>query len=159
MGYANLRCVWVIGCPGELRPLEDEKDPRNATELSTSNVYAEAYRELFPGAEVPEAVGVSCCAQFSATRAKIQERPKSDYVRYLEWLKSTDLDDATSGRVFEYSWHSKHAVISAAVAGHLANLDSSSDFRETSRSLSRSADLLLRAVRSLRSRLSQPWIL
>ncbi|KAF1814680.1 hypothetical protein P152DRAFT_393442 [Eremomyces bilateralis CBS 781.70] len=104
-GYTNLRCVWVIGCPGEFHPLDDEKTLGTTAEISTGQVYANAFRELFPGEEVPELVGVSCCAQFSATREKIRERPKSDYVRYLDWVNSTDLEDYQSGRVLEYSWH------------------------------------------------------
>jgi hypothetical protein len=50
-------------------------------------------------------VGVSCCAQFAATREKIRERTKEQYEKYRDWIMETDLGDAISGRVFEYSWH------------------------------------------------------
>lgn len=56
--------------------------------------------------EVPDVVGASCCAQFAVSRDKVLERPRSDYVRFRKWLIDTELDDAISGRVFEYSWHS-----------------------------------------------------
>jgi hypothetical protein len=62
---------------------------------------------LFPGKAVPEAVGVSCCAQFAVTGDKVRQRPKSDYEVYRRWLMETDLPDDISGRVMEYSWHSK----------------------------------------------------
>lgn len=63
--------------------------------------------ELFPGQPVPQEIGVSCCAQFSVTREKVLERPKSDYEHYRQWLLRTPLKDALSGRVMEYSWHSE----------------------------------------------------
>ena len=81
------------------------KDP--ADSKTAGRVYKEAFEKLFPGETVPTVVGVSCCAQFGATRETIQRRPRQDYVGFREWLLSTELDDATSGRVFEYSWHGK----------------------------------------------------
>ncbi|MCJ1305876.1 hypothetical protein MMC08_008693 [Hypocenomyce scalaris] len=97
-GYVNLRCVWVIGCPGEMHPL-------SSNTKGTEVYYAEAFKELFPNTAVPEAVGVSCCAQFAVTSSKILERPKADYVRYRKWLVNTPLEDYDSGRIMEYSWH------------------------------------------------------
>jgi hypothetical protein len=69
--------------------------------------YKKAFEQLFPGEKVPSVVGVSCCAQFAATRDKIRERSKEQYQKYRDWIMATDLGDAISGRVFEYSWHSK----------------------------------------------------
>lgn len=37
----------------------------------------------------------------------MQERPKSEYERIRDWLLETELADQISGRVLEYSWHSK----------------------------------------------------
>jgi Protein of unknown function (DUF3431) len=37
----------------------------------------------------------------------VQERPKSEYERIRDWLLETELADQISGRVLEYSWHSK----------------------------------------------------
>ena len=104
-GYVNLRCAWVIGCPGEIHINETDEFFR------TSIVFRDAYSELFPEmvreGKIPEVVGVTCCAQFAVSAAKVRERPRSDYERYRNWLLRTPLDDATSGRVLEYSWHSK----------------------------------------------------
>ncbi|KAL5340644.1 hypothetical protein BJX70DRAFT_360806 [Aspergillus crustosus] len=100
-GYVNLRCVWVLGCPGEIHPLSDTH--REA--VHAGEYFKHGFMELFPGEEIPEAVGVSCCAQFGVTSWKIRERPKSDYVRYRKWLLETDLTDDLSGRIMEYTWH------------------------------------------------------
>ncbi|KAH0365600.1 hypothetical protein KCU65_g5971, partial [Aureobasidium melanogenum] len=103
-GYVNLRCVWTLGCPTEIRPLEH---PANeiTSETSASQVYAAAFQELFPGIPIPESIGVSCCAQFAVTRETILRRPREDYEKYRRWLLETGLEDGLSGRVLEYSWH------------------------------------------------------
>lgn len=112
-GYVNLRCVWTIGCPAEHHPIKEyeavlgelaETLPRDSR---TGSVFKEAFEVLFPGKAVPEAVGVSCCAQFAVTGDKVRQRPKSDYEAYRRWLMETELPDDISGRVMEYSWHSK----------------------------------------------------
>ncbi|KAF2456483.1 hypothetical protein BDY21DRAFT_287988 [Lineolata rhizophorae] len=102
-GYVNLRCVWVLGCPSEIKPIQEAGHHRE--QVHAGDVYAEAFGELFPGKPVPDVVGVSCCAQFAASRAKILERPKSDYEHYRNWLLNSPLEDAISGRILEYSWH------------------------------------------------------
>lgn len=104
-GYVNIRCAWSLGCPSEIKPLAEEGEHREA--VHAGGDYKKAFEKLFPGKEVPAAVGVSCCAQFAATRDKIRERKKEEYERYRQWIMDTHLDDAISGRVFEYSWHSK----------------------------------------------------
>ncbi|KAI0149139.1 hypothetical protein BJ166DRAFT_57333 [Pestalotiopsis sp. NC0098] len=103
-GYVNLRCVWVIGCPAEIRPVEDEANRDDAHPM-TKDIYKQAFDELLPDLPMPEVVGVSCCSQFAVTRETIQSRPQSDYVRYRQWLLETSLDDGRSGRVLEFSWH------------------------------------------------------
>lgn len=106
-GYINLRCVWTLGCPSELKlteiPAEVPEDPKSAK--STEIAYPAAFKALFPGEDLPDVVGVACCAQFALTRDKIRERPISDYHRYRNWLMETSLADHVSGRVLEYSWH------------------------------------------------------
>jgi len=67
-----------------------------------------AWTFLFPNTTVPHIIAAPCCAQFAASKCQILSRGKEDYERYLDWLysdASADLDDATSGRVFEYLWH------------------------------------------------------
>jgi hypothetical protein len=104
-GYVNIRCAWALGCPNEIKPLEEEGEHRAA--IHAGGNYKENFELLFPELKVPEKVGVSCCAQFAATKEKIKERKKEDYVRYREWLLKTELEDDISGRILEYSWHSK----------------------------------------------------
>jgi hypothetical protein len=107
-GYVNIRCAWSLGCPHEIKPLEEEGEHREA--VHAGGDYKQAFEYLFPGTPVPESIGVSCCAQFAATREKIREREKRDYIRYRDWIMETSLDDSISGRVFEYSWHSKTSM-------------------------------------------------
>ena len=104
-GYANLRCVWTLGCPDEIHPMQENHRPPNDQAGRTQVAYAAAFEQLFPGIAVPETVGVGCCAQFAASRATIQTHPKSDYEHYRDWLMGTELEDGISGRIMEYSWH------------------------------------------------------
>ncbi|KAK2763215.1 hypothetical protein FQN54_009851 [Arachnomyces sp. PD_36] len=100
-GYVNARCAWTLGCPSEIKPFQDT----HRQDVHVGEYYKNGFMELFPGAKVPEAVGVSCCAQFGVTRSKVRERPRSEYERYREWLLETPLADDLSGRIMEYSWH------------------------------------------------------
>ncbi|TRX87772.1 hypothetical protein FHL15_011329 [Xylaria flabelliformis] len=104
-GYVNLRCVWVIGCPGEIRPAIDETKKDEAEKIQAKHIYKEAFEELLPEVPLPELVAVSCCSQFGVTRETLRSRPREDYIRYREWLLATPLDDALNGRVFEFAWH------------------------------------------------------
>ena len=104
-GYVNIRCAWSLGCPAEIKPLAEEGEHREA--VHAGGDYKKAFQVLFPGIDVPREVGVSCCAQFAATGEKIRERKKEEYVRYRKWLMDSELEDSISGRVLEYSWHSK----------------------------------------------------
>ncbi|KAI4936661.1 hypothetical protein J4E86_011278 [Alternaria arbusti] len=54
-GYLNLRCVWVLGCPNEIRPFEDAKDPARPAPHA-GQFYKQAFEELFPGRDVPRAI-------------------------------------------------------------------------------------------------------
>jgi hypothetical protein len=107
-GYVNIRCAWSLGCPAEIKPLAEEGEHREA--VHAGGDYKKAFQALFPGKEVPKEVGVSCCAQFAATREKIRERKKEEYITYRDWIIDSPLADSISGRVFEYSWHSKSEV-------------------------------------------------
>ncbi|KAL5395692.1 hypothetical protein PMIN06_003583 [Paraphaeosphaeria minitans] len=102
-GYVNIRCAWSMGCPDEIKPFAEEGEHR--AQVHAGGDYKKAFHVLFPGLDVPKSVGVSCCAQFAATKEKVRERKKSDYLRYRKWLVETDLEDAISGRIMEYSWH------------------------------------------------------
>ncbi len=104
-GYVNIRCAWLLGCPAEIKPFDEEGEHREA--VHAGGDYKQAFEHLFPDMKVPRNVGVSCCAQFAATKEKIRERKKEEYIKYRNWLMATKLGDSISGRVFEYSWHSK----------------------------------------------------
>ncbi|KAJ4141646.1 hypothetical protein NW768_000862 [Fusarium equiseti] len=105
VGYANLRCVWVLGCPAEIRPIKDEAPAKEGEPVHARHVYKAAFQELFPSLEIPEEVGVTCCSQFAVRRETIRQRPRAEYVRFREWLIVSALGDDLSGRVLEYSWH------------------------------------------------------
>ena len=105
-GYVNLRCVWTLGCPVEIHPLSDgHRDDVHAGEY-----FLNAFKELFPSYPVPEEIGTSCCAQLGVNRTVVLSRPKSDYEHFRDWLAATTLTDDLSGRIMEYSWHSKRLV-------------------------------------------------
>ena len=100
-GYVNLRCNGNVGCPDEIQPFRDPREEHRTAE----HAIADAWGELFGNASMPETIATPCCAQFVVSRNQVLKRPLADYQRYLDWLISTPLDDATSGRVFEYLWH------------------------------------------------------
>ncbi|KAF1962208.1 hypothetical protein CC80DRAFT_487725 [Byssothecium circinans] len=102
-GYVNIRCAWSLGCPAEIKPYAEEGEHRE--NVHAGGDYKRAFQALFPGKEVPREVGVSCCAQFAATKERVLERKREEYVRWREWLIGTELKDSISGRVLEYSWH------------------------------------------------------
>ncbi|OAA74545.1 hypothetical protein LEL_08126 [Akanthomyces lecanii RCEF 1005] len=105
-GYVNLRCAWVLGCPVEIRPLADAQAAPDANGIPhAKHIYAQAFADLFPGVALPSEVGVPCCSQFGVTRETVRARPRDDYVRFREWLLASEMQDAISGRVFEYGWH------------------------------------------------------
>ncbi len=100
-GYVNLRCVWALGCPSEMRL----DQPPTDSSLTTEAAYPQAFQELFPGRALPLVVGVGCCAQFAVSGARIRDTSLSQYEHYRRWLLETSLEDHISGRVLEYSWH------------------------------------------------------
>ncbi|KAI4869223.1 hypothetical protein F4820DRAFT_45227 [Hypoxylon rubiginosum] len=107
-GYVNLRCVWAIGCPAEIHPVEDEDDEeeqRDKSDITTKSIFRRAFQELLPEVPVPAVVAVSCCSQFGVTRATIKRHPRERYLRFRNWLLETSLDDSLSGRVMEFLWH------------------------------------------------------
>lgn len=98
-GYTNLRCDWSPGCPDEVQPF------RQLAGRTTEIAFAGAWIRIFNNTNIPEIVGAPCCAQFAVTKKQVLARPLSDYQHYHDWLMETELDDETSGRVFEYLWH------------------------------------------------------
>jgi hypothetical protein len=104
VGYFNSRCHEEPGCPDWLhldRP-ESELDPGRKME---ERYFTPAiWKELHPEAPIPYAISQPCCAQFMVSRERIRSHPRSEYLRYREWLITTSLTDEMSGRVMEYTW-------------------------------------------------------
>lgn len=90
-----------------MHPAKDEHKSATNDIPTAKFIYRRAFEELFPGQEAPSEVGVPCCSQFGVTRETVRLRPKEEYVWFREWLLNTDIEDAISGRVFEYAWHSR----------------------------------------------------
>ena len=101
VGYTNMRCQLQPGCPREIFPRRSPPDPEKEAE----NAMVGAWRYMFPGVQVPHALGAPCCAQFAVSATQLRQRSKEEYVRYREWVLKTDLSDAVSGRVMEFLWH------------------------------------------------------
>lgn len=48
-GYVNMRCVWTVGCPAEIHPVQKRQLGMVAQSGAIpGDVYASAFRELFP---------------------------------------------------------------------------------------------------------------
>lgn len=103
-GYANLRCIWIPGCPDEIHPHREHPKVVDDCE-STEQALASVWPLFFAPQAVPSIIGTPCCAQFAVSRDQIRKRPLPEYVRYHDWLMKIDLSDEVSGRVFEYLWH------------------------------------------------------
>ena len=111
-GYANLRCVWTIGCPPDSISPHKRQQPfalqaidGAGNSVDYNELYKAVYEQLFPSEPVPEHVGAPCCAQFAVTANTILQRPVSEYEYFRKWLLETDLADEVSGRIMEYFWH------------------------------------------------------
>jgi hypothetical protein len=104
-GYVNLRCIQSPGCPGGLQPFRDPPGSDDDPLTETEDLMHEIWPILFPNEEMPRAFSVPCCAQFAVTRERVLARPKSDYIRWRDWLVKTDLLDVKSGGIMEYMWH------------------------------------------------------
>jgi hypothetical protein len=103
-GYVNARCHLDPGCPDWLHPdrppAEWDLIHKNEERFFTPHVW----RELHPDAPVPHAISQPCCAQFAVSGERIRSHPRSDYLRYRDWLLNTELEDGNSGRIMEYTW-------------------------------------------------------
>ncbi|KIW91936.1 uncharacterized protein Z519_06918 [Cladophialophora bantiana CBS 173.52] len=100
-GYVNMRCIHDPGCPAEIQVLRDKEDH------TAEHAMRDAWPYMFGDNQstIPEIIAQPCCSQFAVSRAQVMKRNKEDYQRYRQWLLDTPVDDATSGRVFEYLWH------------------------------------------------------
>lgn len=116
LGYMNLRCSWEPGCPDHIHPLQTQSDDTTSSDAATprpafnpykpeESVFATAWSQLFPPSiPVPGVLSQPCCAQFALSRDTILSKPLSLYISIRDWLLTTELPDAISGRVLEYIW-------------------------------------------------------
>lgn len=101
-GYVSLRCAHRPGCGSDA--INPQPDPGDGP-LGVDYRYASFWQEFFPEREVPEVVSAPCCAQFAVSKAAILSRHSTAYEQYRDRLWNSPVNDATSGRIFEYMWH------------------------------------------------------
>ncbi|KAJ5097030.1 hypothetical protein N7456_007751 [Penicillium angulare] len=105
-GYVNLRCTNRPGCPSTIfqaYPVTVDFDYQYLIDQ-----LPQIFNDLLgmDPSDVPSDIGHQCCAQFAVTKEKIQERPRSDYIRILEWIATTDMTDNYGiGWLIEKLWH------------------------------------------------------
>jgi len=103
-GYLNLRVDWGNGCPAWINTSVTLDSPNYTKQKSEEAHLSPFLKEIFPSDPVPEIFGAQCCSQFAATRQAIQSRPREVYQKQIDWILTTTLEDAVSGRVFEHMW-------------------------------------------------------
>jgi len=99
-GYFNLRCHLHPGCPDWISLNATSEDINKKEEV----VFAKVWDELHPGDDMPDTLAQPCCAQFAASRDRIQSIPLARWNHYRDWLLNTDLESSLSGRIWEYTW-------------------------------------------------------
>ncbi|KAF2089014.1 hypothetical protein K490DRAFT_18729, partial [Saccharata proteae CBS 121410] len=104
MGYMNTRCHHDPGCPDWIHLDRPDVDLEEKKKAGEEDFTIKVWRELFPGERAPPSLAQPCCAQFAVSRDRIRETPREKYVFWRLWLMNTELDDHSSGRVFEYLW-------------------------------------------------------
>ncbi|KAG0153450.1 hypothetical protein PDIDSM_2102 [Penicillium digitatum] len=97
-GYLNLRCASNPGCPFHVNPNNPTQAhiDKNDARANFPRICKEIFGE---DAYVPEQIGGICCAQFAVSRTHIRQRPKSDYVRMLNWMNEKSVP------LVETLWH------------------------------------------------------
>ncbi|CAI7640528.1 unnamed protein product [Penicillium palitans] len=107
MGYLNLRCTNDPGCPAHIHTNSPSQEDIDSNDARAN--FPRIYKDIFgEDAHVPDTIGGICCAQFAVSRARIQERPKSDYIRMSNWVDEKSIpfvDNYGVGWVFETLWH------------------------------------------------------
>lgn len=107
LGYVNLRCENNPGCPSHVNPHSPTQEDISKNDVRA--YFPRIYQDLFgEHVSVPDQIGGICCAQFAVSRARILQRPKSDYIRMLDWVNEKSLpfvDSYGVGWVFETLWH------------------------------------------------------
>ena len=104
LGYFNLRCHEEPGCPDWLHLDRPDSELDTFRKMEEKSFSLDVWHQLHPGVTPPHAISQPCCAQFAVSKDRIRQNPKSEYIRYRDWILSTSLEDIYSGRVMEYSW-------------------------------------------------------
>lgn len=99
-GYVNMRCELDPGCPNKL---DDYGLFEGGKEWKEKIV--EFYQTFHPGSPAPTEMSAPCCAQFALSKERILATPRGQYLFYRDFLMQLDMDDHSSGRVWEYLWH------------------------------------------------------
>ena len=101
-GYMNMRCHLSPGCPSHIHPFSPT--PSDKSVVPEEAIFADAWREIFPGTQVPTVLSQPCCGQFAVSKPKLRAITRETYVHYRDWLIKTKLPNNLSGRVWEYVW-------------------------------------------------------
>ncbi|KAK3356463.1 hypothetical protein B0T25DRAFT_536810 [Lasiosphaeria hispida] len=117
IGYFNLRCDWVPGCPAQLRLRNSTTSEANSAAKTIGNtggdeeeesreetVMKAVWGELHPGHSIPSTLAQPCCSQFVASRERIRAVPRERWLHFRNWVLQTPLSNWFAGRVWEYTW-------------------------------------------------------
>lgn len=104
VGYMNSRCHLDPGCPDWIHLDRPPLDFDMVKKPEEQHFSFELWAQLFPGHRAPPVLSQPCCAQFAVSRERVRDNPKTFYEHLRQWLLETRLEDADSGRVFEYMW-------------------------------------------------------
>ena len=100
LGYVNMRCSWVPGCPEWLHPHEQEELMGKQEQVWL----ARSWYELFPSDSLPVVLAQPCCAQFAVSKERVLSISIERFVFYRDWLIGTAYSNYVSGRLWEFVW-------------------------------------------------------
>ena len=100
LGYVNMRCAWVPGCPEWLHPYSQEE----LVGKQEQAWLARSWHELFPLDNLPPVLSQPCCAQFAVSRERVHWIPIERFIFYRDWLIETPYSNYVSGRIWEFIW-------------------------------------------------------
>ncbi len=105
-GYVSTRCL--PGCENIIPLATYSVDPSAYVGVGRDVQLASLLDEFMDrrrGEMVPTKLAAPCCSQFAVSRETIQGRSLVWWKRLRQWLLDTPLDNMTSGRLLEYTWH------------------------------------------------------
>jgi hypothetical protein len=81
----------------------EQVDEQDVYDHGMDEWWREAMEEYF-GKFDGKVVSDTCCAQFVVSRDAILRHPLSFYEKQYNWLVTTDIENAYSGRFYEWTW-------------------------------------------------------